>query len=80
MHSLPLAIIKYSGDPLVNVAGAYIPAWIACMLLGVLGTWFFGILLHRLGYSSILHPEAVMIPALFGTITIWTWLLIFAAR
>jgi uncharacterized membrane protein YeaQ/YmgE (transglycosylase-associated protein family) len=81
MQTIPLlAIIKYSGDPLINVAGAYVPAWLACMLTGILGTWFAGILFHRLEWSSILHPQIVMIPAIFAAITLWTWLFFFAAR
>ncbi len=78
--SFILAIIKFSGDPLINVAGAYFPAWLACMLAGILGTWFTAILFHRLELSSILHPPVLMIPALFAAITLWTWLFIFAAR
>ncbi|KAB2644872.1 MAG: hypothetical protein DVB29_00745 [Verrucomicrobia bacterium] len=75
-----LAIIKFSGDPLINVAGAYFPAWLACMFVGILGTWFLGILSHRLECSSVLEPHIVMIPAIFSAITLWTWLLFFAAR
>lgn len=78
--SFILAIIKFSGDPLINVAGAYFPAWLACMLAGIFGTWFLNILFHRLELSSILHPQALMIPAFFAAITLWTWLFIFAAR
>ena len=75
-----LAIIKFSGDPLINVAGAYFPAWLACMFAGIFGTWILGILAHRLECSSILEPPILMIPAIFSAITLWTWLFLFAAR
>lgn len=81
MQTTPiLAIIKYCGDPLINVAGAYVPAWLACMLAGILGTWFLEILIHRFECSSILQPPVLMIPAIFSAITLWTWLFLFAAR
>jgi hypothetical protein len=75
-----MAIITFSGNPMINVAGAYFPAWLGCMVVGVLGTWFLGILFHRLTWSSILQPTILMIPAIFSAITLWTWLLFFAAR
>lgn len=77
--SFILAIIKFSGDPLINIAGAYFPAWLACMLVGILGTWLTAILFHHLELSSILYPPGLMIPALFSAITFWIWLFIFAA-
>ena len=75
-----LAVIKFSGDPLINVAGAYFPAWLACMILGIIGTWVIALLLPRLKLSAVMHPRGLMIPAIFAAITLWIWMFYFAAR
>ncbi len=82
LFTLPniLAIIKVSGDPLINIAGAYFPAWLACMIVGIFGTWIVFLVLTRCELSEILHPPEIMIPAVFAVITLWTWMIHFAAR
>ncbi|MBX9743432.1 MAG: hypothetical protein K2W99_07855 [Chthoniobacterales bacterium] len=75
-----LALIKCSGSPLIDVGGAYIPSWLVCMALGILGTWLSSVVLERLEYGNLLHPHGIMIPALFALITLWSWLFYFAAR
>ena len=75
-----LALIKSSGDPIVNVAGAYFPAWLACMLAGVLGTWLLGEFLSRVGLDAVLRPSAIMYPSLFAAITAGVWIVLFSAR
>jgi len=75
-----LAIIKCSGDPLINIAGAYFPAWLACMIIGIVGTWIIALFLPRLKLSAVMHPQGLMIPAIFAAITLWVWMFYFAAR
>lgn len=75
-----LAVIKSGGDPLVNIAGAYFPAWLACMIIGVLGTWLIHLIFSRLKIPNTLNPPVIMIPALFSAITLWSWFLYFASR
>jgi len=75
-----LALIKSSGDPLVDVAGAYFPAWLACMIVGALGTWLLGEFLSRLGLAAVLRPSAIMYPSLFAALTGGVWLVFFSAR
>lgn len=77
MPGLP-ALIK--GDPLVNVAGAYFPAWLACMMVGALGTWLLHLLATRTGFDAVLRPAPLMVPGLFVTLTCGTWLIVFAFR
>ncbi|MFZ4775762.1 MAG: YtcA family lipoprotein [Terrimicrobiaceae bacterium] len=74
-----LALIKSSGDPLVNVAGAYFPAWLACMLVGVIGTWILHSLAGRFGLAAALRPAPLILPCLFTALTCATWLLFFSA-
>lgn len=80
-HKLPglLGLIKSAGDPLVNVAGAYFPAWLACMLVGVAGTWALNAAAERTGFAAALRPPAVMLAFLFLALTCGTWLLVFSA-
>lgn len=75
-----LALIKCSGDPLINVGGAYFPSWLACMFLGIFGTWIVAVLLIRFNLSELLQPQGIMFPAFFALITLWSWMFFFAAR
>ena len=74
-----LALIKSPGDPLLNIAGAYFPAWLACMVAGALGTWLAGEILARVGLGAVLRPPVLMVPALFGLLTCAVWLVFFSA-
>lgn len=80
MMSGTLAIIKFSGDPLVDIAGAYFPAWLACLLIGLIGTWLMHAAAVRFGGGGILRPAALMLPCLFIAITCGFWLCFFSAR
>ena len=64
-----LALIKSSGDPLVNVAGGYFPPWLACMLAGVIGRWLLPALAGRAGLAGALRPAPLLLPRLFTTLT-----------
>ena len=75
-----LALIKSAGDPLVDVGGAYFPAWLACMILGSLGTWLLGAFLFRIGLAAVLRPSAIIYPSLFAALTGGAWLIFFSAR
>jgi hypothetical protein len=75
-----LALIKSSGDPLVDIAGAFFPAWLACMIAGALGTWLLGVLLSRIGLAAVLRPSAIMCPCLFAALAGGVWILFFSAR
>ena len=77
---LPVLLALFKGDPLVNVAGAYFPAWLACMLAGVLGSWLVSRILARAGLPEALRPAPLMLPALFLAITCTAWLLLFSTR
>ncbi|HLB33726.1 MAG TPA: YtcA family lipoprotein [Chthoniobacterales bacterium] len=75
-----IAIIKFSGDPLINISGAYFPAWLACMIAGLLGTWISAIFFGRCGLTQVMNPPGLMIPSLFAAITLWVWIFYFAAQ
>ena len=74
-----LALIKSPGDPLLNIAGAYFPAWLGCMITGALGAWLLGAVLSRIGLAAVLRPSLLMYPALFALLTCAVWLVFFSA-
>ena len=74
-----LALIKSPGDPLLNIAGAYFPAWLGCMIAGALGAWLLGAVLSRIGLAAVLRPSLLMYPALFALLTCAVWLVFFSA-
>lgn len=74
-----LALIKSPGDPLLNIAGAYFPAWLGCMIVGGLGSWLLGLILSRVGLAAALRPTLLMYPALFALLTSVIWLIFFSA-
>lgn len=77
---MPILVALIKGDPLVNVGGAYFPAWLVCMVAGGLATWVLHVLAARSRWPEVLQPAALMVSALFIALTCWTWFLFFAAR
>jgi hypothetical protein len=66
-----------SCDPLIDVAGAFFPAWILCIAIAIVAT-----LLLRLGFARVrveplLGPLTVIYPCLATAIALGTWLLFF---
>ena len=74
-----LALIKSPGDPLLNIAGAYFPAWLGCMIAGALSAWLLGAILSRVGLAAVLRPSLLMYPSLFALLTCAVWLVFFSA-
>ena len=74
-----LALFKSTGDPLLDIAGAYFPAWLACMVAGALGTWLISQILARFGLGPTLRPAVLMVPALFALLTCGVWMMFFSA-
>ena len=74
-----LALFKSTGDPLLDIAGAYFPAWLACMVAGALGTWLISQTLARFGLAAALRPSVLMLPALFALLTCGVWMMFFSA-
>jgi hypothetical protein len=65
-------------DPQFNISGAYFPAWLACILGGVAGTWLLHFLLLRRGVARYLWPAPLIYFALAVAISCALWLLFFA--
>jgi hypothetical protein len=75
-----LAMINSTGDPLVEVAGAYFPAWLAASLLGGAGVGLLWALSQRFGGRLLVEPAGWLLPLWFVILTGGSWLLLFAAR
>ena len=75
----PSFLAVFRGDPLLDIAGAYFPAWLAAMLLGGLLTWLFWVVLGFVGCRAALRPEVLFLPAAFVAFSCTIWLLFFSA-
>ncbi len=75
-----LAWFKTSGDPLINIAGAYFPAWLACMFAALLGSWGLAEVASKTRFGPLLKPAILMVPAVFAGLAGGFWLLFFSAR
>jgi YtcA family len=72
---LPLAGCQQA--PSFNILGSFFPAWLLCVVLGILlavGTRFLLLAVHL---EEALSPPLVMYPCLTGLFTFGLWLLFF---
>ncbi len=77
---LIVSLILTGCDPQLNLAGAYIPAWLVCALGGLLLFWLIHLILMRTGMVPFLIPIPLVYIALIIALTCMLWLLFFAAR
>lgn len=66
------------GTPLFNVLGSFFPAWMLCLLAGLLLTLFVRWLFQRSDFEKELRPLVVVYPALVTLFTCTLWLLLFS--
>lgn len=67
-------------DPQLNLAGAYIPAWLACAVGGLFLFWLIHLVLLRTGMIPFLIPIPLVYLALIIAMTCMLWLLFFSSR
>ena len=67
-------------DPQLNLAGAYIPAWLVCAVGGLLLFWMIHLILLRTGMIPFLIPIPLVYLALIIAMTCMLWLLFFSSR
>jgi hypothetical protein len=63
--------------PDITVVGSYFPSWMACLVLGVLGTILFWQLFTRTGLDPYLGPRLLVYPGLVIVIAVAIWLSVF---
>jgi hypothetical protein len=61
-------------DPLVDVAGAFFPAWMLCILIGIAATVSIRYLLARARLEPSLGPLLLVYPSLAAMIALALWL------
>jgi hypothetical protein len=61
-------------DPLVDVAGAFFPAWMVCILAGIAFTVVARYVLSRTHLEPSLGPLLLVYPSLAVTIALALWL------
>lgn len=64
-------------SPSVDVIGSYFPAWLVCIVAGLLVTLVIRWLLIGLRLHAHLCPKALVYPCLLVSSTLLTWLLFF---
>jgi len=65
--------------PLVNLWGAYWPAWVACLVCGIVLTLVSRLAFSRTGLEPNLGPLLVVYPMLIVAYTCGLWLLLYRA-
>ena len=64
-------------DPIIEIQGTFFPAWLLCMIVGVVLTVALRPLFVRLGLEPFLGPLPLVYTSLAVLLTLGTWLLFF---
>jgi YtcA-like protein len=64
-------------DPVVNVQGSFVPAWILCMAVGIAVTALVRQLFAVIQLESHLGPLLLIYPSLWLLVTLMTWLVFY---
>ena len=76
-----LAMLTMTGcDPQLNIAGAYFPAWLLCMIGGLLAFWVIHLVFLRTGIIPFLIPIPLVYAAVLTSLICGIWLLFFSTR
>lgn len=66
------------GTPQFNILGSFFPAWMGCLLVGVILTLLLRWLFQRIDLEKDIHPLVLVYPALVTFFTCTLWLLFFS--
>jgi len=64
-------------DPVIEIQGTFFPAWLLCMIVGVVLTVALRPLFVRLGIEPFLGPLPLIYTSLAVLLTLGAWLLFF---
>jgi hypothetical protein len=76
-YAVALALGCTSCDPLIDVAGAFFPAWILCILVAIAATALLRVAFARAGIERNLGPLIVIYPSLATGIAFGCWVVFF---
>ncbi len=65
------------GDPLIDIAGAFFPAWILCIFVAITATVLLRYVFARAGIEPTLGPLFVIYPSLATALAFAGWLVFF---
>lgn len=71
------ALSAVTGDPLIDLEGAFFPAWMLCLLIGIVAAVALRLLFARLGLEPHLGPLPLIYTCLALLLAMSTWLLFF---
>jgi len=78
--TLMIMLMLTGCDPQLNLAGAYLPGWLVCIVGGIFCFWITHILFLKLELIPFIKPLALVYAALIAFFSCLLWLLFFASR
>jgi len=75
--ALPAVALLGGCDPTINIYGALFPAWVLCLIAGVVGVLVLRPVFARLGLERNMAPLLIVYPALGILIACLLWLGLF---
>lgn len=72
-----LFLLCASCDPLIDVAGAFFPAWILCIVIAIAATVLLRYLFARAALEPSLGPLLLVYPSLATAIAFACWLVFY---
>jgi hypothetical protein len=72
-----LPVLAAGCDPVIEIQGTFFPAWLLCMIVGVVLTIALRPLFVRLGIEPYLGPLPLIYTSLAVLLTLATWLVFF---
>jgi len=70
-------VLATSCDPILNVYGSFFPAWIVCLLTGIVLAALLRIVFAVTGLENGFAPLLLIYPALVFLVACTTWLVLF---
>lgn len=64
-------------DPVVNIAGAFFPAWLCCAIAGMVVAAIVRLVFHALGWEQHLGPLPLLYFSLAVLVACGIWLIFF---
>ena len=74
LSSLPIVA---ACDPILNIDGAFFPAWMLCLIIGIILSFAAHFGFVRTGIDESVGPPVLIYPCLVLLFTLGTWLIFF---
>ncbi|MAI79032.1 MAG: hypothetical protein CL917_08830 [Deltaproteobacteria bacterium] len=75
--ALGCSLLSMGCDPVLDVDGAFFPAWMFCLVVGTTLTFLVYPLFVRLGIEGYVGPPVLIYPCLALFLTLAVWLVFF---